>query len=321
MWKRIRDEKGNIAVFAALLMLCVVGVAALSIDVGSVVSARNQLQAAADASVLSGAMGLLDSQNDCIAQAMATAGRNLCLRQPVSLSIGDISFPQPDQVMVQTSRSVPMNFASVLGVPAASITVTAVAEIGTITGTKGLKPWGIPDVNYNPGDVVCIKAGSIGMPSTPNSYFYPVDFPPLNRGVPEPGAAVYRENIIRGSDYVAVGDIIQVEPGNMVGPTKQGVDNLISRDAGAYWDPDVGVVNSSHGPDGTSASPRVIIIPMYDKDDPPNSGRSTITVSRLGGFFVTGFVGKDLYGVFMEIVDHGTFGGGSSMIKGVRLIQ
>ena len=32
------------------------------------------------------------------------------------------------------------------------------------------------------------------------------------------------------------GQLFDSEPGNMVGPTKQGMDDLIDRDPNAYWD-------------------------------------------------------------------------------------
>lgn len=322
----ISEEKGNVVVFTAFSMVCLIGFAALSIDVGTLLTARNELQACTDAAALSGATGLLTNHTESTTRAIATAGRNACLNQPVILTSSNISFPQNNQVMVQALQSVNLNFTSVLGIGSANISAMAVAEVGTIIGTSGLKPWGVPDMNYQPGDVVSIKAGTLGAPGTNPSFFYPIDFPPVNRGTPESGASVYKSNIINGSDcYVGLSDIIQIEPGNMIGPTQQGVNGLISQDPGAYWDPTYGdqggVVNSTAGPNGSSASPRVVIIPMYDPNQAPDSGRNTITVTRLGAFFVTGFQGKDLYGVFMEIWHHGTFGGGNSMLKGVKLVE
>ena len=63
-----------------------------------------------------------------------------------------------------------------------------------------MKPWAIPDLDYVLGEQVLLKAGHIGAPGSPSSYFYPVDFPPLNKGTPVPGASEYYDNIIDGSD-------------------------------------------------------------------------------------------------------------------------
>ena len=32
------------------------------------------------------------------------------------------------------------------------------------------------------------------------------------------------------------GDLLLMEPGNMVGPTTQGIEDLIAQDPDAYWD-------------------------------------------------------------------------------------
>jgi Flp pilus assembly protein TadG len=324
MRKLIQEERGNILALTALAMVCLIGFASLSIDVGIMLAARNQLQAAADAAALSGAMGLLDTQTECTARAIATASRNTCMSQPVVINSDNVTFPQPNQVMVQANRSVNLNFAGIIGLQTASVSATAVAVVGTLSSAKGLKPWGIPDI-YEPGDRATIKAGELGAPSTNSSFFYPVDFPPVNRGTPEPGASNYEENIINGSDSeIGIGDILQVEPGNQVGPTHQGVSVLIGKDPGAYWDPSLGeyggVANSNAGPDGSSASPRVVVIPMYDPDLPPDSGRNTISVTRLGVFFIDTFQGRDLKGYFMEGWAQGSLGGGNSMLKGVKLV-
>ena len=73
MLKIIREERGNILAFTALAMVCLIGFAALSIDAGIMLAARNQLQAAADAAALSGAMGLFNNQTECTARAIDTA--------------------------------------------------------------------------------------------------------------------------------------------------------------------------------------------------------------------------------------------------------
>jgi hypothetical protein len=53
----------------------------------------------------------------------------------------------------------------------------------------------------------------------------------------ETGAADYRWNIANCSvDVMGFGETFTPEPGNMVGPTRQGRDDLIARDPDAYWD-------------------------------------------------------------------------------------
>jgi Flp pilus assembly protein TadG len=322
MWKYLKDERGNILVFATLAMVAMIGFAALSIDVGTMLAARNQLQAAADAGALSGATGLLTNQTLATTRAIATVGRNLCIRQPISITAADVTFPQADRIQVQTHQVVTLNFAGVLGISSTNVTAVAVAELGTCPGAKGLKPWAIPDL-YDEGDThVLIKSGQIGAAGTNPGYFYPVDFPPLDAGygAPETGAQEYLDNILHGSDQtISPNMMLQVEPGNMIGPTQQGVNELINQDPGAYWD-GTEVVDAEGNPN--SDSPRIVIIPMYYPDEVPDSGRNYVTVHRLGVFFLEGFSGQSLYGTFMTTISpEQSYSGGNSMLKGVRLVQ
>jgi Flp pilus assembly protein TadG len=115
------------------------------------------------------------------------------------------------------------------------------------------------------------------------------------------GADTYRDNIIHGySGVVEVGDVLTTEPGNMVGPTNQGVTALIAED------PTARMVRNSAGrwvvmsdKYGINESPRIVPIPMYSVYDPPGNGRSTLTVTSISAFFVEGTDGKDVWGKFI----------------------
>ena len=166
------------------------------------------------------------------------------------------------------------------------------------------------------GTPVTLKAGALGAPATNPGFFYPVDFPPLEEGTPIPGASEYLSNIADGTDsYIQIGYNLVVEPGNMIGPTNQGVDALVAKDPNAYWNGRE-IVNSDFP--GFS-SPRMIIVPMYDPNSPPDSGRNTVTVIGLGSFFVLGMQGMNVTGIFIEMITDGTQGSGNTMLRGARL--
>ena len=100
------------------------------------------------------------------------------------------------------------------------------------------------------------------------------------------GGDVYRDNIMScgglpssyaapdtvcptniGNDdmaYWAERGCYATEPGNMVGPTRQGIEELIARDAGAVWGAS-GVTSSAFSP--ATSSPRVVPIGVMDIDD------------------------------------------------------
>jgi Flp pilus assembly protein TadG len=111
------------------------------------------------------------------------------------------------------------------------------------------------------------------------------------------GGDYYRDNI-RTCNTRTVGfdAIVQQEPGNMVGPTNQGIDDLIAQDPGAYWD---ATTNSVVSPLG-SRSPRIFPIPLYDPDfyqGGVTAGRNaTLRVTNWIGFFVEGRKGNEVFG-------------------------
>ncbi len=315
-----RNEQGNIFVLAAVSMMAVMGLAALAIDVSYVLAGRNQLQAGVDAAALAGAAGLMTSQSEATRRAMDFAGRNTCIQNPVAVSAGDVTFPTSNRVRVQSARRLPLFFAPVLGMANLNITADATAELGSIVGTNNLRPLAVPDLGYDVGDYALLKSGDPYAPGTDGGFFYPVDYPPVNRGTPIVGGAQYSENLAEGCDgVVRIGDILQVEPGNMVGPTRAGISALISQDPHAYWNTALDCVSGS-GYDGYG-SPRICIIPMYDVNEPPQSGRNTLTVTGLAVFFIEGMQGKAVYGRFMEMLTHGIWGSGNTYLYGIHLVE
>jgi Flp pilus assembly protein TadG len=113
------------------------------------------------------------------------------------------------------------------------------------------------------------------------------------------GGKDYNENIKHcvGVTYT-IGDQLPIdtEPGEMVGPTKQGVatdvDSLINQDPGATWDTSLnngkgGVANSAF-----STSPRIVAIPLVNPDvmaDANKNGRASVPLANIAGFFVEGY--------------------------------
>jgi hypothetical protein len=314
----MEGERGNILVIASVALLSIFGFASIAIDVGCILTAKNQLQSAVDASALAGASGLIVDSGEAVTRAVSVGGLNTCLQDPVLIQSGDVDFPGTDRIRVRAERDVSLFFAKVVGIHSARISARAVAEIGTVIGTRGLRPWAVPDMNWPRGTPVVIKSGTLGAPATNPGFYYPIDFPSINRGDPETGAQIYKDNIINGSSFLAaIGDILLVEPGNMVGPTRQGVDALIAMDPAACWG-GTQIVSSAYP--GTS-SPRVVKIPLYDPNLPPDSGRNTIQVTGLASFFITGIHGGDVIGIFIEKITSGQFGNGNSTLKGVRLVS
>jgi hypothetical protein len=106
----------------------------------------------------------------------------------------------------------------------------------------------------------------------------------------------------------------------MVGPTQQGVTDIIAQDPGAYWD-GTKVANSNYT---GNSSPRICKILLVDSGLVPDVGRTQVTVTRLGVFFIEGMQGQDLIGRYIRIATTGELesgGGGGNDLYGVKLVQ
>jgi Flp pilus assembly protein TadG len=138
------------------------------------------------------------------------------------------------------------------------------------------------------GTLVTLKAGS-GNNLTPSFYF------PYSIGGVS-GASEYDWNIANcNTTMMGFGDLLQAEPGNMVGPTRDGLEALIARDPSAHWD-DVNdrVVSTMH------PSPRIVAIPLFDPiyyDSGKRNGRNAdLKVVNYMGFFIEEMRGADVVG-------------------------
>jgi len=122
---------------------------------------------------------------------------------------------------------------------------------------------------------------------------------------------------------VEPGDKLQTEPGNKVGPTRTGVNELISDDSGAYWDIASKSIKGSRFKDPL-LSPRVALIPFFDPLQPPYSGRNYLIVHQLGAVFIEGIDSKgNISGRFIKTVPYSpkSTGAGNGMLAVARLIQ
>jgi Flp pilus assembly protein TadG len=91
------------------------------------------------------------------------------------------------------------------------------------------------------------------------------------------------------------------EPGNMVGPTDQGIDDLIAKDPGAAWDTGCKCVKGSR----FGISPRVTPLPLYDPEyyqlGKANGRNADFKLANIMGFFIDRRVGNQVYGYITPI--------------------
>ncbi len=213
------------------------------------------------------------------------------------------------------TRDAQLYFLQVARIERVAVSGRAVAALGTARKVAGLKPWAVPDLHWAPGDVVVLKAGP---PGDPPSWRYPVCFPPVNKGTPATGAAAYQEAIVNGSPVpIEIGDELLVETGDMVGPTRQAVEQILALDPDA-WLSQEGIKGSRFPGD---SSPRICKVALIDPNALPEPGRGSVTVVRFGVFFIEGMQGQSLVGRYMRAATIGEMGGDGSDLFCVKLIS
>src|SRR5262245_60121110 len=107
----MHDERGAAMIFAAVALVVCFGFAVLAIDMSLLQLSKNQLQNAADAAALAGAIqfGISSgNQAQSTAEAIRLAGLNRAIQntqQVVTIAAGDVTFPNGNSIRVQTHRT------------------------------------------------------------------------------------------------------------------------------------------------------------------------------------------------------------------------
>jgi hypothetical protein len=128
-----------------------------------------------------------------------------------------------------------------------------------------------------------------------SGWFQALDMP--NPNCNGGGGSLYECNIAKCNPNIyAIGETVTVssEQGNMVGPTKKGVQDIADLDPDAYWDPATKSIKGSCAPGKCgdtyyAASPRIVPVPLMNIDaffaGSPN-GKSSVPITNIMGFFI-----------------------------------
>jgi len=159
-----------------------------------------------------------------------------------------------------------------------------------------LKPYPDPNTDYTGYNAVRDKGIEVTLKASNNSkvtasWYNPWDLPGSS------GAADYRANIGGcNSALLHPGDTMTPEPGNMVGPTAQGMADRIALDPSAHWDVGCNCVQGSN----SRISPRIVVIPTYDpvvfSNGAQHGKNIALQIVSFIGFFLEDMVGGEVRG-------------------------
>lgn len=303
---RIPAQRGMTLVVVCLLLIGLLGVAALCIDLGVLYTARTSAQHAADAAALAGAYTFLNpaAVQPAAAQeaAIAVAAANKIVGQSVTIAASDVVVDTTTRrVTVTVSRlgssGVGIFFGKALGMPRVSVQVQAMAQASAAaSATRCIKPIYVPNTilssnapdtacNANPKEIVfdsfenvtpwaqaqldqckLIRPVQPSQTALAPSQFYSLDF--------GTGAQTYRctwssclnANCGANISLVSCNQSYLVKTGDMVGPTKQGVGALVGANPDTWIGP--GQYQTSSGAI-VDTSHQLALVPVWDNCSPP----------------------------------------------------
>jgi hypothetical protein len=290
-----RIEFGQGLVIGALVMVVILGLAAMAVDVGLFLHERRELQNAADAAALAGVQELPGSPGDAQLKAEEWAQNNGIANDELEAIEISTTYAANDTITVQVKRDVPFVFARVLGLTSDTVRADATARVGSPSWAGNAMPWSLlksaqEAVTYNTEVTLKYSAqeGSGG------------DYGSIALGGLT-GADGYYENILNGAD-TCVGCVEQTEPGNMVGKTEQGLHDRLESTSTACDEFDEVFEPFSDGwrfrsdecnpweEEGANSN-RVVLIPVIDD---PDGGRDEVTIIRFALVFLTNDVNDNI---------------------------
>lgn len=283
-----RSEQGAVMVIVAIMMVTLMASAAIVIDAGQLFLTQKRLQNAADASALAGCFSLVNKQDPVLADAES--------RKYLTANIsGDYQYSsvidlEKNTFQVNLNQKVDHFFAPVIGIGSSTVRVSGTAGGNTVISVTGVVPLGVVWQQFEFNKPYTLKYG--GGAGT-NGNYGALD---LGGG----GASNYRSNLRFGyKKEIKLGDIVSAEPGNMAGPTSQGVNYRISLDNSSI---------SNLAPN----SPRVVIVPVIDRLVGSGSN-ATATVVGFAAFYLESTDGKGtITGSFLKWAVSGKVGAGPS---------
>jgi len=275
-------------VIAAIIMVTLLASVALVVDAGQLFLAKKRLQNAADASALAGCFALVNKQDPVLADAesLKYLNSNVSGEYHYSPSI-DL---EKNTFQVNLFQKVNHFFAPVIGIDNSTVSASATAGGNTVISITGVVPLGVVRQQFEFNKPYTLKYGG--------GEGYNGNYGALALG--GSGGSNYRSNLMYGyKNEIKLGDILTAEPGNVAGPTSQGINYRISLDHSSI---------SNLAPN----SPRVVIVPVIDRLV-GEGGNATATVVGFAAFYLESTDGNGaVTGSFLKWAVSGRVGSGPS---------
>ena len=346
------SERGSVLAFLTISMTLLVSFAAGVMDIGTLYETRRQLQNGADGAALAGAFELAmgNGQAAAINAALDYAQRNAVAVSEIAAGYPQVSSEAPytdNAVVVAANRRLNLLVAGLFNNGVGDVGAQATAVVGPVFPTEALWPWAVPQSEAIVGPRIGLKLGA--PPGVPGN-FRALDFPPLGGGAND-----YRDDIEDGygastGDFISgsLPWLIHSETGNVVGPTRQGIDYLLNManfsgqdDPSSSWNTPNDICTWDDAPKSpsdpnvfppagfvgnASTCYRIGIVPLMESYE--LNGKEEATIVGWSAFYLIGYTNgaggtSTVWGYFLDkaIISGGRTNWGAPMsgLLGVRL--
>lgn len=287
----MKGQRGSVLVKVALMAVVLMGMAAISVDVGVLTVHKRTIQAAADLAAMAGVQKLPEDPAGAVAAAEAYLADN-----GVTGSDGvAITTEESDHVLVvNVSRTAPLYFARVLGHDTSTLPALAKARVTAKQKYPDLVPWGVPITLCEVGAECELKLAAGKTAAGGN---FQVVYLDSHMNGPE-----YQDWVANGYDGlpISVGDWLYTKPGNLGSNTPIALDQRFARAAGydctlPDYDPDCPLLVTS------------VMVDDYDK------GKDEVQVMAFGKFLLTSYYAEKgtgliiVKGIYLGPIDASEF--------------
>lgn len=295
------SDQGAIAVMVAVLMVVMLGFAAIAVDAGAMYTARRQAQTAADAAALAGAQNLPMAPDLALAAAQAYAETNMPQADDTAFTVKSTNVANDTLVASVRQSAMGLYFARFMGIETAPVSAASVAMVGSpTTYGSGLMPFGIvasltvdPPYGYETDTWMDLVVDT-GDQSQGNWHY--VDLTPYTDDANSTKAVIGAGGT---TDPVSLGTLLSTQPGAPNNPNFKALNDYFTcapHDVeDLTYDAKKGVYEPEHAASGTFC-PRLVTCPIIvlaqgDPYDWESAAGASVKVKIVG--FVNMFINND----------------------------
>ena len=267
-----KNEQGSVVILVALALTVLLGFAALVVDLGILYVRHAELQNALDAAALAGSQELPHNPAKAEQVAIDYAQRNGVSNPTVSLAY------QNSEITVSAEETVATYFARIWGINEDSIAASSKAMMVPPDALSGVVPLSVEQQDFVFGVEYSLKSGphTAGEEDEYSSWFGALE-------LSNPGAKDYETDLTYGYEGILeVGQILDIKPGNMSGPTQRAIE--------ARLDQDTRVPRNTFD-DYERGAPELVYVPIVEVISESGDAVHQVQIVGFAAFFLEGVEG------------------------------